>query len=62
MTNTLFLEDKLGQFENVKFTVLNVEERRIGKVKVEILPIEEKHTFGWIYGVSSWIFTNDVYW
>ena len=30
------------QFENVKFTVLNVEERRIGKVKVEILPIEKK--------------------
>lgn len=30
------------QFENVKFTVLNVEERRIGKVKVEIFPIEEK--------------------
>ena len=30
------------QFENVKFTVLNVEERRIGKVKVEILPVEEK--------------------
>ncbi len=30
------------QFENVKFTVLNVEERRIGKVKVEILPTEEK--------------------
>ncbi len=29
-------------FENVKLTVLNVEERRIGKVKVEILPIEEK--------------------
>ena len=29
-------------FENVKFTVLNIEERRIGKVKVEILPIEEK--------------------
>ena len=29
-------------FENVKFTVLNVEERRIGKVKVEILPIEKK--------------------
>lgn len=25
-------------FENIKFTVLNVEERRIGKVKVEILP------------------------
>jgi putative hemolysin len=29
-------------FENVKFTVLNVEERRIGKVKVEILPEEKK--------------------
>ncbi len=29
-------------FENVKLTVLNVEERRIGKVKVEILPVEEK--------------------
>lgn len=29
-------------FENVKFTVLNVEERRIGKVKVEILPQEDK--------------------
>lgn len=29
------------QFENVKFTVLNVEERRIGKVKVEILPIDK---------------------
>ena len=31
------------QFQNVKFTVLNVEERRIGKVKVEILPIEKKN-------------------
>ena len=30
------------QFQNVKFTVLNVEERRIGKVKVEILPEEKK--------------------
>ena len=29
-------------FENIKFTVLNVEERRIGKVKIEILPAEEK--------------------
>ncbi len=29
-------------FENVKLTVLNVEERRIGKVKVEILPEEKK--------------------
>ncbi len=26
-------------FENIKFTVLNVEERRIGKVKVEIMPL-----------------------
>ena len=31
------------RFENVKFTVLNVEDRRIGKVKVEILPIEKKN-------------------
>ncbi len=30
-------------FENVKLTVLNVEERRIGKVKVEILPVEKKN-------------------
>lgn len=28
----------VAQYENIKFTVLNVEERRIGKVKVEILP------------------------
>lgn len=28
-------------YENVKFTILNVEERRIGKVRVEITPIEE---------------------
>lgn len=33
-------------FENVKFTVLNVEERRIGKVKVEILPEEKKEDDG----------------
>lgn len=31
------------QFQNVKFTVLNVEDRRIGKVKVEILPEEKKN-------------------
>lgn len=30
------------QFENLKLTILNVEDRRIGKVKVEILPKEEK--------------------
>ncbi len=29
-------------FENIKFTVLDVENRRIEKVKVEILPVEEK--------------------
>ncbi len=28
-------------FRNIKFTILNVEERRIGKVRVEITPIEE---------------------
>lgn len=27
-------------YENIKFTILNVEERRIGKVRVEITPIE----------------------
>ena len=29
------------EYENIRFTVLNVEERRIGKVKVEILPKSE---------------------
>ena len=29
-------------FENIKFTILNVEERRIGKVRVEITPIEQE--------------------
>ncbi len=29
------------EFENVKFTILNVEERRIGKVRVEITPTEK---------------------
>ena len=29
-------------FENIRFTVLEVENRRIEKVKVEILPVEEK--------------------
>lgn len=28
-------------FENIKFTILNVEERRIGKVRVEITPMEK---------------------
>lgn len=35
-------EEDIAQYENIKFTVLNVEERRIGKVKVEILPTETK--------------------
>ena len=29
-------------FENIKFTVLEVENRRIEKVRVEILPVEDK--------------------
>lgn len=29
------------EYENVRFTVLNVEDRRIGKIKLEILPKEE---------------------
>lgn len=32
------------EFENIRFTVLNVEERRIGKIKVEILPKPETET------------------
>lgn len=28
-------------YENLKFTILNVEERRIGKVRVEITPVEQ---------------------
>ena len=29
------------EFENLKFTILNVEDRRIGKIRVEITPKEE---------------------
>lgn len=29
-------------YENLKFTILDVEDRRIGKVRVEITPLEEK--------------------
>ena len=29
------------EYENLHFTILNVEDRRIGKVKVEITPIED---------------------
>lgn len=31
-------EEDVAEYENIRFTVLNVEERRIGKVKVELLP------------------------
>lgn len=30
------------EYKNLRFTVLNVEDRRIGKVKIEILPVEEE--------------------
>ena len=35
-------EKDIAEYENIKFTVLNVEERRIGKVKVEIIPKESE--------------------
>lgn len=35
-------EEDIAEYENIKFTVLNVEERRIGKVKVEIIPKESE--------------------
>ena len=28
-------------YENLKFTILDVEDRRIGKVRVEITPLDE---------------------
>jgi len=28
-------------YENIRLTILNVEERRIGKVRVEITPLEQ---------------------
>lgn len=34
-------EEDIAQYENIRFTVLNVEERRIGKVKVELLPVDD---------------------
>lgn len=34
------------EYENVRFTVLNVEERRIGRVKVEILPKDDAKDAG----------------
>ena len=35
-------EMNVVEYENLRFTILNVEDRRIGKVKVEILPVEDK--------------------
>ena len=35
-------EMNVVEYGNLRFTVLNVEDRRIGKVKVEILPPEDK--------------------
>ena len=32
------------EYKNLKLTILNVEDRRIGKVRVEILPIEKKQS------------------
>ncbi|HZJ77193.1 MAG TPA: hemolysin family protein [Clostridia bacterium] len=37
-------EFNVVEFENIRFTVLNVEERRIGRIKVEILPDDENET------------------
>lgn len=36
-------EEDVAEYENIRFTVLNVEERRIGKVKVELLPVESEN-------------------
>lgn len=35
-------EPIVAEYENLRFTVLSIDERRIDKIKVEILPIEEK--------------------
>ncbi len=34
------------QYENVTFTVLNVEERRIGKIRVEVAPLNRDEKQG----------------
>ena len=36
-------EMNIVECENLRFTVLNVEDRRIGKVKIEILPPEAEN-------------------
>ena len=41
--NTLRKNPDYAHTKDWHFTVLNVEDRRIGKVKVEILPIEKKN-------------------
>lgn len=35
-------EPAVAEYDNLRFTVLNFEDRRIGEIKVEILPKEEK--------------------
>ena len=35
-------QEDVTEFKNIRFTVLNVDERRIGKVRVEILPEEQE--------------------
>ena len=37
-------EMNVVEYDNLRFTVLNVGERRIGKIKVEILPTDENET------------------
>lgn len=39
-------EPAVAEFENLRFTVLNFEDRRIGEIKVEILPREENEDEG----------------
>lgn len=34
-------KDAIAEYKNLRFTVLSLEERRIDKIKVEILPVEE---------------------
>lgn len=39
-------EPAVAEYENLRFTVLNFEDRRIGEIKVEILPREENEDEG----------------
>jgi putative hemolysin len=36
-------EPAIAEYKNLRFTVLSYEERRIGDIKVEILPVEENN-------------------